>query len=104
ALNAGFDSIEHAMWADKEILELFRKTGAWLIPTVYPITYVGDTPEKMRAGPFRDAPPAVMEKLLEEISYSASERSGEELVIDADYVKKQVSDLARNADVSKFIL
>ncbi|MEX0695307.1 MAG: ATP-dependent protease ATPase subunit HslU [Rhodospirillales bacterium] len=46
----------------------------------------------------------VMEKLLEEISYSASERSGEELVIDADYVKKQVSDLARNADVSKFIL
>jgi ATP-dependent HslUV protease ATP-binding subunit HslU len=46
----------------------------------------------------------VMEKLLEEISYSASERSGEEIVIDADYVKKQVSDLARNADVSKFIL
>ena len=46
----------------------------------------------------------VMERLLEEISYSASERSGEEIVIDADYVKKQVSDLARNADVSKFIL
>ena len=46
----------------------------------------------------------VMEKLLEEISFSASERSGEEIVIDADYVKKQVSDLARNADVSKFIL
>lgn len=64
ALNAGFDSIEHAMWADREILKLFRKTGAWLIPTVYPISYVGDTPEKMRAGPFRDAPPAVMEKLL----------------------------------------
>lgn len=64
ALKAGFDSIEHAMWADKEILQLFKKSGAWLIPTVYPITYVGDTPEKMRAGPFRDAPPAVMEKLL----------------------------------------
>ncbi len=46
----------------------------------------------------------VMEKLLEEISYTASERSGEEIVIDAAYVKKQVSDLARNADISKFIL
>jgi ATP-dependent HslUV protease ATP-binding subunit HslU len=46
----------------------------------------------------------VMEKLLEEISYTASERSGEEITIDADYVRKQVSDLARNADVSKFIL
>ncbi len=46
----------------------------------------------------------VMEKLLEEISYTASEKSGEEIVIDADYVRKQVSDLARNADVSKFIL
>ena len=46
----------------------------------------------------------VMEKLLEEVSYSASERSGEVLSIDAAYVREQVSDLARNADVSKFIL
>ncbi|WNK00212.1 ATP-dependent protease ATPase subunit HslU [Thalassospiraceae bacterium LMO-JJ14] len=46
----------------------------------------------------------VMEKLLEDISFNASDKSGEEIVIDADYVKKQVSDLARNADVSKFIL
>ena len=46
----------------------------------------------------------VMEKLLEEISFTASERGGEDIAIDADYVRKQVSDLARNADVSKFIL
>ncbi len=46
----------------------------------------------------------VMEKLLEEISYTASERSGEAQKIDAAYVRAQVSDLARNADVSKFIL
>ncbi len=46
----------------------------------------------------------VMEKLLEEISFTASERGGEDITIDADYVRKQVSDLARNADVSKFIL
>jgi imidazolonepropionase-like amidohydrolase len=64
ALNAGFDSIEHAMWADRDTMNLFRKTGAWLIPTVYPITAVGDTPEKMRQGPFKDMPPPIMEKLL----------------------------------------
>lgn len=64
ALNAGFDSIEHAMWADRDTMNLFKKTGAWLIPTVYPITAVGDTPEKMRQGPFKDMPPPIMEKLL----------------------------------------
>ena len=64
ALRAGFDSIEHAMWADRDTMQLFRETGAWMIPTVYPITAVGDTPEKMRQGPFKDMPPPVMEKLL----------------------------------------
>lgn len=64
ALRAGFDSIEHSMWADAETMTLFKETGAWLIPTVYPITYVGDTPEKMKQGPFKDLPPASMEKLL----------------------------------------
>ena len=46
----------------------------------------------------------VMEKLLEEISYGASERSGEDIIIDAAYVNQQLADLAKNADVSKFIL
>ena len=64
ALRAGFDSIEHSMWADRDTMELFLKTGAWMIPTVYPITAVGDTPEKMRQGPFKDMPPPIMEKLL----------------------------------------
>ena len=64
ALRAGFDSIDHAMWADRDTMKLFRKTGAWLIPTIYPITAVGDTPEKMKKGPFKDMPPAIMAKLL----------------------------------------
>ena len=46
----------------------------------------------------------VMEKLLEEISFEASERSGETLIVDADYVQDKVGSLARNADLSKFIL
>jgi len=65
ALRAGFDSIEHAMWADKDTMKLFKDSGAWLIPTVYPITAVGDTPEKMKQGPFRDMPPPIMKKLLD---------------------------------------
>lgn len=64
ALRAGFDSIEHAMWADKDTMKLFKKTGAWLIPTAYPMTYVGDTPEKMKKGPFKNLPPVMMKKLL----------------------------------------
>ena len=46
----------------------------------------------------------VMEKLLEEISFTASERSGESIEITADYVNETVADLAKNADLSKFIL
>lgn len=64
ALRAGFDSIEHSMWADRDTMDLFKETGAWLIPTVYPITAVGDTPEKMKQGPFGDMPPPILAKLL----------------------------------------
>ena len=46
----------------------------------------------------------VMEKLLEDISFTATDRSGATVVIDRDYVEDNVGDLARNADLSKFIL
>ena len=46
----------------------------------------------------------VIEKLLEEISFSASERGGEAVRIDADYVRETVGVLAKDADLSKFIL
>ena len=46
----------------------------------------------------------VMEKLVEDISFSASDRSGEAITIDADYVAEHVGTLAKNADLSKFIL
>lgn len=64
ALRAGFDSIEHSMWADEGTMMLFKETGAWMIPTVYPITYVGTTPEEMKNGPFGFLPPVILEKLL----------------------------------------
>lgn len=65
AIRAGFDSIEHAMWADAATMEAFLEHGTWMVPTVWPITYAGDTPEAMRNGPFRNVPPVVMSKLLE---------------------------------------
>jgi ATP-dependent HslUV protease ATP-binding subunit HslU len=46
----------------------------------------------------------VLERLLEEISFAATDKGGETLVIDAAYVQKQVGDLAKNTDLSKFIL
>jgi ATP-dependent HslUV protease ATP-binding subunit HslU len=46
----------------------------------------------------------VMEKLLEEISYTASDRSGETITVDAELVRSTVGALAKNADLSKFIL
>lgn len=46
----------------------------------------------------------VMEKLLEEISFTASDRGGEEFKITAKYVQEHVGELAKSADLSKFIL
>jgi len=46
----------------------------------------------------------VLEKLLEEISFTATDRGGETVVIDRDLVHERVAELAKNADLSKFIL
>ena len=46
----------------------------------------------------------VMERLLDEISFTAPDRKGETIAIDAAYVKTHVGDLAKNADLSRFIL
>ncbi len=46
----------------------------------------------------------VIERVLDEISFSATDRSGERMVIDGAYVRAQVADLAKNADLSRYIL
>ncbi len=46
----------------------------------------------------------VLEKLLEDISFDASEKGGETLTIDAEMVHRQVGVLAKDSDLSKFIL
>jgi ATP-dependent HslUV protease ATP-binding subunit HslU len=46
----------------------------------------------------------VMERVLDEVSFTAPDRQGEVIEIDGDYVEKHIGDLAKNADLSRFIL
>jgi len=42
--------------------------------------------------------------VLEDVSFTAADKSGESVTIDADYVKNNVNELSKDTDLSKFIL
>ena len=46
----------------------------------------------------------VMERVLDDISFAAPDKHGETIHVDAEYVQKHVGDLAKNTDLSRFIL
>ena len=46
----------------------------------------------------------IIERILDEISFTATDRSGEKIVIDAKYVKENLGQLVKDNDLSKFIL
>ena len=46
----------------------------------------------------------VLERILDEISFSASDRPGETIVVDEKYVEDRIGDLTKDADLSRFIL
>jgi ATP-dependent HslUV protease ATP-binding subunit HslU len=46
----------------------------------------------------------VMERVLDEISFSATERTSERITIDGAYVRARVEDLSKDQDLSRFIL
>ena len=46
----------------------------------------------------------VMERLLEEVSFEAEDRQGETVTVDAAFVDRQLADVARNTDLSKYVL
>jgi ATP-dependent HslUV protease ATP-binding subunit HslU len=46
----------------------------------------------------------VMERVLDEISFTAPDRAGDKVTVDAGYVQQHIGDLAKNADLSRFIL
>jgi ATP-dependent HslUV protease ATP-binding subunit HslU len=61
---------------------------------------VNDTVENIGARRLQ----TVMERVLDEISFEATDKGGETITIDAAYVESRIGDLAKNADLSKFIL
>ncbi len=46
----------------------------------------------------------IIERVLDEISFTATDRSGEKIVVDSDYIKKNLGELVKDTDLSKFIL
>ena len=46
----------------------------------------------------------ILERVLEDISFSAADKGGEKITIDANYVKDNVNELSKDTDLSKFIL
>ncbi|MDC2995890.1 ATP-dependent protease ATPase subunit HslU [Candidatus Pelagibacter sp.] len=46
----------------------------------------------------------IIERVLDEISFTATDRSGEKIVVDSNYIKKNLGELVKDTDLSKFIL
>ena len=46
----------------------------------------------------------IIEKVLDEISFEASDKAGQKIVINKEYVSKNLGDLVKDTDLSKFIL
>ena len=46
----------------------------------------------------------IIERVLDEISFTATDRAGEKIIVNSDYIKKNLGELAKDTDLSKFIL
>tara|TARA_A100001011_G_C13798816_1_gene630132 strand:- start:338 stop:595 length:258 start_codon:yes stop_codon:yes gene_type:complete len=46
----------------------------------------------------------ILERVFEELSYTASEREGESVIIDSEFVEKNLGELARSVDLRKYVL
>ena len=46
----------------------------------------------------------IIERILDEISFTATDRAGEKITVDSDYIKKNIGELVKDTDLSKFIL
>ncbi|MBF0311399.1 MAG: ATP-dependent protease ATPase subunit HslU [Magnetococcales bacterium] len=87
-----------ALMNTEEITLEFQESGIRAIAEI--ASQVNGTTENIGARRLH----TVMEKLLDEISFQAPDHRGQLQVIDADYVRKQLADLAANEDLSRFIL
>ena len=46
----------------------------------------------------------IMERVLDEISFDAPDKKGEQIKVDADYVRKMLADIVKDQDLSRYIL
>ena len=46
----------------------------------------------------------IIERVLDEISFTATDKSGEKIIVDSEYIKKNIGELVKDTDLSKFIL
>ncbi len=46
----------------------------------------------------------IIERVLDEISFTATDRAGEKITVDSEYIKKNIGELVKDTDLSKFIL
>ena len=46
----------------------------------------------------------IIERILDDISFTATDRDGEKIIINSDYVKRNLDELVKDTDLSKFIL
>ena len=91
----------------KQYVALLRTEGVTLDITPDAVDAIADLAAEINAkveniGARRLA--TVMERMLEEISFAASDRSGETIRVDAPYVQEKVAPLAGSADLSRYIL
>ncbi|MGE3142799.1 MAG: AAA family ATPase, partial [Hyphomonadaceae bacterium] len=91
----------------KQTQALMQTEGVEIVFTDDAITAIAETAADVNAaveniGARRLS--TVMERLVDEISFTAPDRRGERIEIDAAYVRAHVGDLAKNADLSRFIL
>ncbi|MBF0192582.1 MAG: ATP-dependent protease ATPase subunit HslU [Magnetococcales bacterium] len=87
-----------ALLATEEVELVFAEDGVRALAEI--AAKVNETTENIGARRLH----TVMEKLLDEISFTAPDRRGERLVIDAAFVQKQLKDLSENEDLSRYIL
>ncbi|MBF0340753.1 MAG: ATP-dependent protease ATPase subunit HslU [Magnetococcales bacterium] len=87
-----------ALLATEEVTLEFAEDGVRALAEI--AAKVNETTENIGARRLH----TVMEKLLDEISFTAPDRRGEHLVINAEFVERQLKDLSENEDLSRYIL
>ena len=98
ATKASLTEQYRALLATEEVTIEFAEDGIAALARI--AAEVNDAVENIGARRLQ----TVMEKLVEDISFTAEDRKGERLVIDAAFVEGQLAGIAKNADLSRYVL